>query len=93
MQEITDKAVRFEFNEAYLELKGFKHNDEIAYRLSWTDGVANEWNEWFTELSVAMLRLAVIIRCGESDWQKFANETDLDVFTMNASTTLDKEIR
>ena len=36
--------------------------------LSWTDFVANEWAEEYDNLSEVLLRLAVLVRCGEENW-------------------------
>jgi len=40
------------------------------YVLWWTDGVANDWEESYPALSLALARLAVLMRCGESDWER-----------------------
>jgi predicted RNA-binding Zn-ribbon protein involved in translation (DUF1610 family) len=37
-------------------------------RLSWTDGVTGEWVEDYPSLSSALLRIAVLARCGETGW-------------------------
>lgn len=37
------------------------------YRLWWTDGVVNEWTEHYDSLALALLRVAVLDRCVESD--------------------------
>lgn len=44
-------------------------NSDGTYTLTWNDGVANEWNETFSTLSVTLHRLASLIRCGERDWE------------------------
>jgi hypothetical protein len=36
--------------------------------LSWGDGVANAWEETFADLPTAVLRLAALLQCGETDW-------------------------
>jgi len=39
-----------------------------GFDLRWNDGVANEWSEEFDDLSTALARLAVLMRCGETGW-------------------------
>lgn len=38
------------------------------FSLYWTDQMINDWSEEYADLSVAMLRLAAIIRCYEQDF-------------------------
>lgn len=51
------------------------------YRLECDDLVTNTWVETFPSLSTALLRLALVARCGESDWNlNFLNDHDSDSF-------------
>ena len=48
-----------------------------GWRFWWTDLVANEYEETFTELSVCLSRLAVLVACGSQNWEpSFAQDTD-----------------
>jgi hypothetical protein len=38
---------------------------DSIYKLSWTDGVANEWAEYYPTFPMAMLRLAVLVQSEE----------------------------
>lgn len=48
---------------------GIQKNADSTWTLSWDDGVANEWNETFPHLSIALARMAVLVHCGELDWE------------------------
>ena len=39
-----------------------------GFVLRWSDFVANEWEENYGSLSVALVRVAALVRCGESGW-------------------------
>lgn len=43
---------------------------EKPFTLTWNDGVANEWTEDYDTLSLALLRLGTLMKCGESDWDE-----------------------
>lgn len=46
-----------------------------TYLLWWSDGVANDWEERYPTMALAMLRLAVLCQCAiESDRQFFAHQ-------------------
>lgn len=38
----------------------------IGYYVMWDDGVANRWNEFYTELPLALARMAVLARLDTS---------------------------
>jgi hypothetical protein len=59
-----------------------------AYDLVWTDGI-NEWVEEFPTESVALLRLAALARCAESEWQRLFKVTP-EEFTRLAGAFLDR---
>lgn len=55
-------------------------NTWSGFLLRWDDCVANEWIEEFADLSVCLARLAVLIACSESDFEKgFAQVQDVFV--------------
>lgn len=47
-----------------------------GYTLWWTDFVANEWFETYDNLSTLLLRLAVLVHCGETGWNEGFVEND-----------------
>jgi hypothetical protein len=47
--------------------------------LSWGDYVANEWQERFTALSHALVRLAMLAKCCESDSDRFFAVSEADM--------------
>lgn len=47
-----------------------------GYTLWWTDFVANEWYETYSNLSALLLRLSVLIYCAESNWDAGFSEND-----------------
>ena len=42
---------------------------EDGYRLEWDDNIANYFREDYESLSTAVARLAVLIACGEGEWE------------------------
>lgn len=42
--------------------------DDDGFILTWNDGVANEWAEWFPTMSILLLRLALLVNFGEGGW-------------------------
>lgn len=52
--------------------------DDVAIRVAeqpdgtgtlwWTDGVANDWAETYKDVATAVLRLAVLLACRQTDW-------------------------
>ena len=42
---------------------------EAGYLLWWSDGVANEWDEFYPELSACLARLAVLVKCAEDNFE------------------------
>ena len=65
---------------------------ERDYELSWTDGVANDWQEYYPLLSLALARFATLVACAENDWQK-GFVSDNNKFVRNASEFLESEAR
>lgn len=45
------------------------------FSLVWTDGVCNEWAEVYPTLSLALARFALLVYCGESEWEKGFNHS------------------
>ena len=61
------------------------------FKISWTDYTANDWEETYPSLSLALARLAVLAECGDSDFEKlFANASDR--FEVNARHFLEGEV-
>jgi len=57
----------FEFdygNESYIVVS----DTGEGFTVTCGDYVANEWIETFSTLSLALLRVATVIKCGEVDW-------------------------
>lgn len=55
------------------------------------DYVANVWREEYSTLSLALLRVAVLVKCGEHDFEKmFAN--DPEVFAPRGDLFLNGEV-
>ena len=55
------------------------------------DYVANVWEEKFPTLSLALLRVAVLVKCGEHDFEKvFAN--DPEAFAPRGDLFLNSEV-
>lgn len=65
---------------------------ESDYELSWTDGIANDWQEYYPLLSLALARFATLVACAENDWQKGFVSSNND-FVLNASLFLESEAR
>lgn len=65
---------------------------ERDYELSWTDGVANDWQEYYPLLSLALARFATLVACAEADWNKGFVTSNND-FVLNASLFLESEAR
>ena len=58
-----------------------------GFVLRWGDFVANEWVENYGSLSVALVRVAALVRCGESQWaQGFIS--DAQAFDVSAGLFL-----
>jgi hypothetical protein len=50
---------------------------DAGYSFWWTDLIANEYEETFTDLSVCFARLSVLVACGSQEWEpSFAQDTD-----------------
>jgi hypothetical protein len=52
---------------------------EDGYTVWWSDGVANDWTEYFPAVSSALARVAAIVFCGEHDCE-VGFDTDADQF-------------
>ncbi|WP_333890827.1 hypothetical protein [Mycolicibacterium gadium] len=61
--------------------------------LYWSDGVANDWTEHYTELSHALLLTASLVYCGEHQYERFyahsAEEFPTAAAQLLATTTTD----
>lgn len=61
-----------------------------TFTLSWTEGI-NEWKEEFQQLSHALMRIAVLTRCAETQWETFFATTNTDVFGYHCEDFLRSE--
>lgn len=51
--------------------------NDSGFTLSWHDGVANEWEEHFSNLSQVFARVAALAKCGEQNWGAgFVHQSD-----------------
>lgn len=55
------------------------------------DYVANVWEEHYPTLSLALLRVAVLVKCGEHDFEKLFAK-DSDTFSRHGDLFLNGEI-
>jgi hypothetical protein len=76
--------------DSWVHLYGCPHD---GWRLYWSDAVANDWTERYTELSHALLRVASLVYCGEHHYQRFythsADEFPTAAAQLLATTTTD----
>lgn len=42
--------------------------DGDGFALVWNDGIANEWEEHFSNLSQVFARVSALAKCGEQNW-------------------------
>jgi len=61
----SDVIDQMMFGDTYVKMG--RHQD--GYVLWWSDGVANDWTEFYPSLSLALARLATLAAAAESDWQ------------------------
>lgn len=66
--------LKFDYdNRSYIEVD----NTGDGFSVTCGDYVANEWVEVYPSLSLALLRVAVLVKCGEHDFEKlFAKDPD-----------------
>jgi len=67
VEGISKVYVNLSGDDVYI---GVGKNSEDKFVLYWNDYVANEWTEVFDTLPIALLRLAALLECGRSDWEK-----------------------
>ena len=44
---------------------------EDGFTVWWTDGVANDWTQWFPTMSTALAFVGALAYCGEHDWERW----------------------
>lgn len=69
-------AVRVTTQRAKLQHVGMGKDPiqlEAGYVLWWSDCVANDYEEFYIDLSVCLARLACLVACGESEFEKGFN--------------------
>lgn len=64
-------------------------HDDGSATLSWSDGVANTWSEPHPSLSFALLRLAALEHCADSDWER-GFKSGFDGFRSSAEAFLNE---
>lgn len=71
----------------YIELDSVDNK----FVMTWGDFVVNEWSEKFDNLSMLLLRLATLMKCGEENWDAcFA--IDLDDFIEVGHTFFERTV-
>jgi hypothetical protein len=72
----AEKIAHFIHGNAYIRVDQMFDRDgyEKGYRLSWDDGVANEWVETYPALSLAMARVAALVACLEESHRTFTHD-------------------
>lgn len=80
--------LKFDYdNRSYIEV----NNTGDGFSVTCGDYVANEWVEVYPSLSLALLRVAVLVKCGEHNFEKmFAN--DPEVFAPRGDLFLNSEV-
>ena len=49
--------------------------EDQKYMLEWNDHIVNSWEETYSTLSIAMMRLALLLACEERAWESgFIND-------------------
>lgn len=65
---------------------------DTAFRLLWTDYIANTWAEYYPTLAIALMRVAMLSKCVESDGDlSFA--FDQMTFEHHAENFIGKEVQ
>ncbi len=65
-QTWPDPIIRFE----HVDASGTIRYVGDGFLLEWNDGVVNEWTETWPRLDVAVVRLALLMACGATDWER-----------------------
>lgn len=65
---MTRHTLIFEYVSGDIAASVYEVEDQ-RYTLAWHDHIVNSWEETFSSLSVAMMRLALLIACEESAWE------------------------
>lgn len=65
--------------------------EDGKFSVWWFDYVVNEHEETFDELSVAVARVAVLMRCAEDDWESSFSD-DAESFAVKARAFLDAAV-
>lgn len=82
-------VLKFDYdNRSYIEVD----KTENGFSLTVGDYIANEWTEHYPTLSLAMLRVAVLIKCGEHDFEKLFYK-DADTFARHGVLFLNGEVQ
>lgn len=80
--------LKFDYdNRSYIEVD----NTGDGFSVTCGDYVANEWTETYPTLSLALLRVAVLVKCGEHDFEKLFAK-DADTFARHGVLFLNGEV-
>lgn len=80
--------LKFDYdNRSYIEVD----NTGDGFSVTCGDYVANEWVEVYPSLSLALLRVAVLVKCGEHDFEKLFAK-DADTFARSGVLFLNGEV-
>ncbi len=81
-------VLKFDYqNRSYIEVD----DTGDGFSVTCGDYVANEWVEIYPTLSLALLRVAVLVKCGEHDFEKLFTNTP-DVFARVGDVFLNGEV-
>lgn len=71
-EKLLSASIKFDLGgETGITIDSFTNSEgKTIYRLSWTDYVANECNEFYATLSLALARLAVLTACIEQSTEE-----------------------
>lgn len=80
--------LKFDYdNRSYIEVD----DTGDGFSVTCGDYVANEWVETYPTLSLALFRVAVLVKCGEHDFEKLFAK-DADTFTRSGVLILNGEV-
>jgi hypothetical protein len=65
-------------------------DNTFLYRLTWTDNVANTWEEYYPTLPIALARLSALAECVDFPDKSF--QTDSAIFTVFANQFLEQQV-
>lgn len=94
IQAVKQEKIMFDLaGQAGIVLEQFdSEGGDTAFRLMWTDYVVNTWTEYYPTLAIALMRVAMLSKCVESDGNlSFA--FDQMTFENHAEKFIGKEVQ